>query len=115
MTRKRIYIAGPVSGRPHLNQPAFAAAAAALRGAGHEPVNPHGIAPHAHDGNCPPSYAVNAGHSAACYLRTCFAALLACDELYLLEGWPDSLGATREYTVARWAGIPVHGDQEAHP
>jgi len=109
VTTRKIYIAGGMTGLPELNRPAFAAAAARLAAAGHQPVNPHDIAPHVHDGDCPSSYAVNVedGHSAACYLKPCFAALLGCDEVHLLSGWEASEGATREYVLAVWAGIPV--------
>ena len=36
----KLYIAGPMSGLPQYNYPAFDAAATALRQQGHEPVNP---------------------------------------------------------------------------
>lgn len=108
MTARRIYIAGGMTGIPDLNRPAFAAAAKRLAAAGHVPVNPHDVAPHPHDGDCPPSYAVSDdGHSAACYLRTCFQALLGCDEVHLLAGWESSVGANREFMLAQWSGIPV--------
>lgn len=110
----RIYLAGPMTGLPDLHRPAFTAAAAALAAAGHQPVNPHDLAPHRHEGNCPPAYAVNNGHSAACYLRTCLAVLLTCDEVQLLAGWADSIGATREHSLARWTGIPVRDHEEVY-
>lgn len=107
MTRRRIYIAGPINGRPDCNRAAFAAAADHLRAAGHEPVNPLDLGPHRHEGSCPTSYASQLGHSAACYLRVGCAALLTCDEVYLLDGSETSVGATREVELAGWVGIPV--------
>lgn len=108
MTGRRVYIAGPMTGIPDLNRDAFTAAAERLRAAGYDVVNPHDIPPHHHDGECPQSYATSDdGHSAACYLRTCFAALLACDHIHLLPGWNRSIGATRELDIACWVGIPV--------
>lgn len=105
---RRIYIAGPMTGLPNWNRHAFNAAAIDLRTQGHDVVNPAGIAPHAHNGDCPPSYAVaDDGHSAACYLRNCFAALLTCDEIHLLPGWRHSVGAIRERHVADWVGMPI--------
>lgn len=108
MTARRIYIGGGMTGLPDLNRPAFKAAAARIEAQGHEPVNPHDLDPRPHDGDCPDSYAVSDdGHSAACYLRPCFQALLGCDELHLLAGWESSVGANREFMVATWSGIPV--------
>lgn len=40
MSQHRIYIAGPMSGLPEFNHPAFQAAAAQLRGAGYIVTNP---------------------------------------------------------------------------
>lgn len=40
MTGLRVYISGPMTGRPNHNKPAFYAAAALLAEAGHIPVNP---------------------------------------------------------------------------
>ena len=37
----RIYVSGPITGRPNLNREAFAWAAGALGIAGHSAVNPH--------------------------------------------------------------------------
>jgi len=110
----RIYIAGPITGRPDLNRAAFAAAATQLRKLGHDVVNPHDIDPHQHDGDCPASYAVAepGGHGAACYLRPCFVALLGCDEVHMLHGWTASTGACRERQVAGWAGIPVTYEED---
>lgn len=103
----RAYIAGPVAGRPDLNRPAFRAAAVALSLKGYEPVNPHDIPPWQHEGPCPPSYAVSdSGHSTACHLRTCMAAVCGCDVVVLLPGWMDSTGANYERALAEITGIP---------
>lgn len=106
----RVYLAGPMNGHPDLNRTAFAHATAELRMAGYDVVNPHDLGPHPHHGDCPPSYAVSDdGHSAACYLRTCLAALLACDMISFLPGSRASVGARRERRVADWTGIPILG------
>lgn len=105
----RIYIAGPMAGRYDLNRAAFARAVDLLRDAGHDAVNPHDIAPHQHDGPCPPSYAANPdGHSAACYLRTCIREMLLCDSVALLPGWQASVGARTEVLTAGLCGLGVH-------
>ncbi len=103
-----LYIAGPMAGHYDLNRAAFARAADHLRDGGHSVVNPHDLAPHAHDGPCPPSYAINPdGHSAACYLRAAIVAMLGCREIVLLPGWETSVGARTELLTAAPCGLPV--------
>lgn len=85
---KRIYIAGPMTGLPELNFPAFHAAAAQYRSQGFEVINPAEI-------NADPS----AGWVAC--MRADIAQLVTCDEILLLPGWEDSRGATLERHIAQ--------------
>lgn len=103
----RIYLAGPMAGYPDLNRQAFRDTAWTLHLAGHQVVNPHNEMPDDHDGDCPRSYAVNDGHSAACYLRACLKVMLDCDEVHLLPGWESSVGARLELQVAAACGLKV--------
>ena len=84
---KRIYVAGPMSGLPELNFPAFHAAAAALRAKGHEVVNPAEI-------NADPSAGWN-----TC-MRQDIAQLVTCEAVALLPGWEKSRGARLEAHIA---------------
>ena len=107
----KIYIAGPMRGKPRYNFPAFDHAAGIIRAAGHEPVSPAdrdramGFEPACldeyHDYSKEPENldmkAVIAGD---------IAALLQCDAIILLKGWEESQGARVEASVAEWAGIP---------
>jgi hypothetical protein len=90
----RCYIAGPMSGLPLLNFPAFHAAAARLRGLGVEVVNPAEINP-----------------DQAATWRDCMRAdlkqLVDCDAVALLPGWEKSRGATLERHVALALGLRV--------
>lgn len=97
----RVYIAGPISGRPNGNRPLFAEVAEFLAGQGYTPVNPHDVDPHAHAGDCPAGLPGGEGseHTAPCYMRTDLAALLTCDAMWLLPGWHRSEGARLEYLV----------------
>lgn len=83
----RIYVAGPMTGHPHLNFPAFHAEAARLRALGYEVVNPAEI-------NTDPS-----ADWLAC-MRNDIKHLVDCDAIAMLEGWQSSRGARLEYTIA---------------
>jgi hypothetical protein len=91
----RVYVAGPMTGFPEHNYPAFAAEAARLRAAGHDVVSPA---------------EVNAGleHEGwlAC-MRRDIPALLTCDAIQLLPGWAQSRGATIEMCLASDLGLRI--------
>lgn len=84
----RIYIAGPMTGHPDFNYPAFKAAAAMLRAEGYVVENP------AENPN-------PACKSWAGYMRMAIAQLVTCDAIYLLKGWEQSKGARIECDLAR--------------
>jgi hypothetical protein len=106
----KIYLAGPMSGIPNFNFPAFNTAAAALRAEGHEVFNPaqrdierHGgvdISADNHAGD--PALAANThGFS----LREALADDTAyickeADAIALLPGWESSKGARAEHALA---------------
>ena len=90
----RIYIAGPISGRPNRNAQAFADAAARCRVLGHAPLNPIEAA-----GETPLAWGPA--------LRLGFELLLSADALALLPGWEASRGATLEVAVATALGLPL--------
>lgn len=84
----KIYIAGPMTGIPDLNYPAFHEAAAALRAAGHEVFNPA-------ENPAPACGSWNG------YMRMAIAQLTQCEAIYLLHGWSASKGARLEYRIAQ--------------
>lgn len=93
--RYSIYIAGPMTGIPGYNYPAFNAEAARLRALGYHVENPaenpsmeHRAEPWQH------------------YMRMAIRQMLTCDAVALLPGWSDSKGASMEYAVATRVGIP---------
>ncbi len=98
----RIYVAGPMTGLPDLNFPAFHAAAARLRGIGHEVVNPAEI-------NADPSAAW-----ATC-MRQDIRELMTCDAVALLPGWEASRGASLEQHIATVLGMPCCPAAEIPP
>lgn len=90
--KPRIYIAGPMTGLPDLNYPAFHAEAARLRAIGFRVENP-------------------AENQQQCdwqsYMRVAIAQLVKCDAIALLPGWQSSRGALIENGLAVSLGIPA--------
>lgn len=91
---KRMYLSGPMTGRPNLNFPLFYVEAARLRELGYEVVNPAELNPD-------PSASWH-----AC-MRADLKALLDCDALVLLPGWEQSAGAHLEMHVAHRVGLEI--------
>lgn len=105
-----VYICGPMSGKPNLNQESFILAQEYLLSLGKPSVRPHDIPAKEHPGTeCPESYAAaQEGHSAACFLRSDIAyMLMECDELFVLPGWETSVGARLEINVAAACGLSI--------
>lgn len=88
MSGRRIYVAGPMTGKPDLNFPVFHAAAAALRAEGWEVVNPAEI---------------NADPSAGWHdcMRADIKQLVDCHAVLMLPGWEWSKGASLEHHIAQ--------------
>ncbi|MDQ0735314.1 DUF4406 domain-containing protein [Arthrobacter agilis] len=82
-----LYLAGPMSGLPDFNYPAFHEAAAKLRAAGYTVLNPAE--------NPKPEPETWQG-----YMRLAIAQLIQADGIALLPGWEVSRGAMVEYTLA---------------
>lgn len=93
---KRVYVSGPMTGMPDFNYPAFNAAAAQLRAAGYEVVNPAEL-----DANDTGPMTWEQ------YMRRDIKALMDCDGLALLPGWRNSRGALLESFLARALGFDV--------
>lgn len=92
MPAKRIYLAGPMTGLPEYNYPAFNAEAARLRAMGYHVENP----------------AENPEQSSwEDYLRQAIRQMLTCDMVALLPGWEGSRGAGFERSVALQVGMAL--------
>lgn len=94
----RVYIAGPMSGLPANNYPAFNQAAEDLADVGFEPLNPVNVSKHC-NGSCK--------HDWQWYMRRTLTMMLTADRVALLPGWENSRGATIENDLALSIGIPV--------
>ena len=91
----KIYIAGPMTGRPQFNYPAFHQAAALLRAAGHVVINPAE--------NPAPECGSWLG-----YMRMSVAQVASVDCLVMLPGWPFSKGARIEFILAKLLGLVTY-------
>lgn len=94
----RIYVAGPMTGLPDFNYPAFHDAAARLRKRGWHVENPaDNPAPH-----------VDAECNWTAYMRMGVSQLMTCSAIYLLPGWQQSKGASLEHFIAQRMGLTVY-------
>lgn len=91
----KVYIAGPMTGRPQFNYPAFHQAAALLRAAGHVVINPAE--------NRAPVCGSWLG-----YMRMSVAQVASVDCVVMLPGWPFSKGARIEYLLAKLLGLVTY-------
>lgn len=94
-----IYLAGPMTGYPSDNAPAFAVAAAELRAQGYFVFNPA-------EANPPTPVGV------ARHYRTCMAVDLAwicahADAIAMLPGWEASNGVRAELALAKAIGLTI--------
>ena len=93
MNHKRVYIAGPMTGVPEYNFPAFHAAAARLRQAGWDVVNPA------------ENFGGRTDLPRETYMRLDVSLMTTCVAVALLPGWHESRGALLEYLLARELGM----------
>ncbi len=95
----KLYIAGPMTGLPEYNFPAFFTAEDALRDVGYQVMNPA-------------RYTTNLGpitdETVAKSKRWDIRALSSVDGVAFLDGWEMSEGACLEREVAIWLGLPVY-------
>lgn len=99
MKRLRCYIAGPMTGLPDLNFPAFHSAAAKLRAAGIDAVNPAEICP-------------DQSKTWSECMRADIRELVTCDAIVLLDGWWKSRGASIEFMLANVIGMRIAAIEE---
>lgn len=90
----KIYIAGPMTGLPEFNYPAFHQAAAELRAAGHDVINPAE--------NPVPTCGTWQG-----YMRMSVAQVAGVDCVAMLPGWWTSRGARLEHYIAQKMGLQI--------
>ncbi|BDA14065.1 hypothetical protein KAM339_026060 [Aeromonas caviae] len=87
--RKRIYIAGPMSGIDDCNRPAFHAEALHQQQKGHIVLNPATLPD---------------GLTQQQYMGICIEMVKIADEVIMLPNWVNSQGATAEFHLAMKCG-----------
>lgn len=93
--KKKIYIAGKVTGEPkHTTALKFATAKKEIEALGFEAINPIEVVG---DWNAPWELA----------MRKCIAALMECDGVVVLPDFGNSKGAMIEHDLANSLGMPV--------
>jgi len=113
----KLYLAGPMSGIPEFNFPAFHAAAAKLRAAGHDVFSPAEKDIERHGGvDISKGNATGSQEEAAQKHGFDLRQALADDLLYIcreaegiamLPGWENSKGAHAEWNTARALGLAI--------
>jgi hypothetical protein len=93
----KVYIAGPMTGLPHFNRPAFQQAAINLSFEKHVPLNP-AILPD--------------GLTEADYMAIGLTMLQRAEAIYLLTGWQFSAGARAEHALALKLGLEIIEQKE---
>lgn len=93
-----IYIAGPMSGLPDFNYPAFDAAEVTLRAAGFDVLNP--TSSEAENTTGEPQTWV-------WYMRRALRLVTQADAVATLDGWQESAGARLEVSVANQLRMQV--------
>lgn len=90
----KVYVAGPMTGYPDFNFPAFADASARLRALGYEVVSPAEVC-------------ADQNMAWIDCMRADIRELVLCDAVAVLPGWEKSRGATLEVHIAQKLGLPV--------
>ncbi len=88
----KIYIAGPMSGIPNFNRPAFHSEALRLSHQGHVILNPATLPD---------------GLSQSEYMDICLAMIRCADAIFMLRGWQRSAGAKAELALAEKLNLEI--------
>ena len=101
---KKIYIAGPMTGCPQYNFPAFLEAEEELKSRGWQVSSPARMDIDRGFNPIKNPKAVFTDDMLLPAIRMDIAAILDSDAIAMLDNWAESKGAKAEYYIARWAG-----------
>lgn len=91
----RLYLSGPISGTDDYME-RFAEAEEELAEQGYNVINPAKVLE-----GLPADFAYEE------YMTLCMGLLTACDAIYMMEGWRNSIGSNREYGYALARGMNI--------
>jgi len=94
-----LYVAGPMTGLPEFNYPAFNAAADDLRAKGHDVLNPADIEA-LNDTGQPQQW--------RWYMRHAIGMVAGAEGLAMLPGWENSRGARLEHSIGVALKLDIH-------
>lgn len=106
----KIYLAGPMTGMPEYNFPAFEAACKRLREMGHDVWSPH-----EHDLSEGFNPKTDKAKALRHYMKHDIPALLDCDIIAVLPGWEHSKGTRLEVHNAIECGMVVFDAETLQP
>lgn len=101
---KRIYVAGPMRGKPLYNFPAFDKAANQLRSEGWFVVNPADLD---RERGFKETDATPSWNFLRAAIMLDLGEISTCDAIAVLPGWEESEGATVEVALAKFLGLQV--------
>ena len=106
----KLYLAGPMSGLPEFNYPAFHEAREKLRKAGNEVLCPaeNTIEQGIDNSNLPEGFLTE-------QMRFCIKSVLEAEAVAMLPYWARSVGARTEALVAISIGIPIYAYDRHNP
>lgn len=107
-----VYLAGPMTGYPEFNFPAFRAATARLRAAGWDIRSPHEWDEAENGGRAPTKEEAKPW---SYYLRRDLRLLLECEAVAVLPGWRESKGASLEVHTASALGMAILDAETMEP
>lgn len=97
---KKIYIAGPMTGMPKFNYPAFFEAERLLKGLNYDVLNPASL-PKCDDDS------IKGDERWRWYMRRALPMVAQADEMALLPGWDKSKGALLEVNIGSILLMPM--------
>lgn len=113
MSKPKVYLAGPMRGRPNANVEAFDAAHLRWTAAGWLVFSP-GRLLHALGYTDDETQHADRNHLNHVF-QIDFACLFAADAIAMLEGWERSIGATGELALAQILGLAVYNAETMKP